>query len=480
MTRVQEESLALRAVLHPAEEASEHWNNLLELVDGFHNLNPVSQRLAPLIFRNLQHLPPEKVREYQKLKGSYRSAWAHNHEIIHSLRAVFRDLEKNGIPFRVIKGIAVQLSLGTIGSRRVGDLDLLISRKHLRDIWKVLSASGFECNSLPTCPHISTNFILDAYSFNKGAFQLDVHVAERKEPVYLLKRALTEKPVWTDFGGNRIPIPPPELLLLHSIFHGSQESGPSDLAQGIIDVSLLSKIVTASSLLSIQKRVALSEMHKLLLEAQRLDVTLPVLESIIRNDLKRRRRRNLLPLGAVSYPNLMMKFTTLWKSRWKGLRHLVAITGELEQSRLAYGLWVSLGRFTFFERKLFKLFGGFLRVPPLEIPVGCVIEPFSGQPSRYYTSLRGAGLEDDYRFRIKLPAGLVDLKIELDFNSPVQCDVVANGRTIQRILGRETSTAVAHLPYPPKDVEISIRTPSEVCSLCFPKLHDLKILVDYR
>lgn len=132
----------LKAALFPPDEALRHWaawKRLRALPDDlpadderlpqlFDPLDLDSQRLLPLVYRNLERTADPLVRS---LRGVYRYTWMANQRHLLQLKAVVGVLDEAGIPTMMLKGIPLSLAhYRDLGVRHMGDLDVLVPTEH--------------------------------------------------------------------------------------------------------------------------------------------------------------------------------------------------------------------------------------------------------------------------------------------------------------------------------------------------------------
>ena len=121
------------------------WKQLANLAEN--------QGVAPLLYwrfkeNNIRdHLCiPEEV--YYRLKSAYYQTLSRNIVLYQELRRILYALEEAGIPAILLKGAALAVTLyEDIGLRPMGDIDLLIHKKDLTQIFNVMKTLGYQLES---------------------------------------------------------------------------------------------------------------------------------------------------------------------------------------------------------------------------------------------------------------------------------------------------------------------------------------------
>jgi hypothetical protein len=120
-----EHELLLRASLLQRREAIEAWREWKSGAD-VDSLDPGSQRLLPLLYRNLSVLGVEDPL-MERFKGFYQRTWVRNQMRFHDMSTVLHPLHSAGIRTVVLKGAAlVLLHYRDHGLRPMADFDLLV------------------------------------------------------------------------------------------------------------------------------------------------------------------------------------------------------------------------------------------------------------------------------------------------------------------------------------------------------------------
>lgn len=427
-----------------------------------------------MIYRNLRGL--DDVPERAKLRGSYRYTWSKNQKLMHSMDPVFAELNALNINYRVIKGIATQLSLDFLGARVVGDIDIVVSQNEIDKVREILEDHGFRCNSISACGRHPINAPHEALNFNRGEYHVDVHIAEKKNPRRLLTRMLQCEPDIKAHMGTSIPLPPAPLLLLHSAYHGQLAASDTDLVQAIVDIELLSPQCDPRELSELAKQTrTTSDLWSRGLGNEKLESS---------THRKRRIHTKIHTQIHAQSPRLRTALlaSALLRDRWRGIGTSTEVLRRFPGRRYRYVLWLSGGQFASVERRFRKYGDGFLTAPSDICAPGSWLAPFSGEQSRLVNGTNMAPSTLDYRFTFRIPANCRTLRLNLasEYLDSVDAFLYANGQPITRIIAGDVGQREVHVRRPAEVVEISIRSSSRVCPACFDGLTDLRVLVDYE
>lgn len=461
--------LALTAAVSTPPAASEAWQKLMDTV-GFYDLSTEAQRLTPAIYTNLQSI--QSIPERNRLRGAFKHAWSKNHRILHELRPVLTQFNRHNIAYRVIKGIALQLSVGVIGNRVVGDADLLVDTADIDMATQILTDAGFTCNSISQCGQHSSRAPTEALDFHKGSVHVDVHVGSKKQPARLLAAMLSQPPEMVDFYGVDIAIPPPTLLTLHSVFHGTKAASPTDFIQALVDIVTLTAKRPVNDLVDQARRTGL--LTPLMQMNRRL-------ENVGWRVIQRRvpwiaqlLERLTTPLERT--PGVVSRAVFLWRIRfpgWAGVRRASRI---FPGKRWAYAQWLLLGQFEFLERLLTPVARGFLRTPKTLGPEGLALQPiWTASPKDEMAVSPVACLTQDYRMAVSVPAGVSEAKIYLTLDRPAteKAAIYVNGEQLLHWYPGQKNVSCS-VKKPPVHLEVSIRPSSDVCRDCFSSLQEMQ------
>ncbi|GAB4027769.1 nucleotidyltransferase domain-containing protein [Spirosoma gilvum] len=154
-----EQILLLKAALFPAQEALSYWQlwkkgrgldqfiptNTNLLPSLFDPLDGDSQRLMPLVYRNLEKSGDPLIAH---LRGIYRYTWMSNQRFLLKMSQVISGLHQNGIDTIALKGIPLSLLYyGDMGVRLMYDLDVLVPTEKADQARSILQNPPFSFRS---------------------------------------------------------------------------------------------------------------------------------------------------------------------------------------------------------------------------------------------------------------------------------------------------------------------------------------------
>ena len=471
---LNEDALALTAAIGSMDDALFAWTRLMDLMH-FDEINPNTQRIAPTIFYNLNSTSDFKERE--RLRGVYKYTWAKTTRLIHSIVPILRMFDAIDLDYRVIKGLAIQVSLNNVGSRIMGDIDVLIGRKDVERATDIVRSLGFRKDEEVHCDGHSLSSHYGGLNFSLGETHLDFHVAETKYPQHLLTRMIEDRPTIAAFGSFKMKVPSCENLFLHAIVHGKLASGPTDFIQAACDLGQL------------QGRIDISEVNRI--------AKLTHLEGVVFEFIKSYKKYGLAELGIKlsvvkcgkrdrfkTFKNGLVQdlnSNTLY-DRIKARRFGRTISVDPENqnliSRTIYRIWLLTGQIAALETIFRTLFGGMLRKPSAHIWNGLVIRPFQiGESETPLISLKTAAQTIDWRFRCLVPSNVRKLIIEVRAEPLNDVDIYAfaNGKILSRLIGGDPTTHFLTFDSPIQDIEISLRPIWLACKQCFAGFNDLEL-----
>lgn len=137
-----EQLLLLQAALCDEPEARAAWNKYAQTVD-LQKADHASLSLLPLVYRNLK---ADDAPHMKLCKGKYRHTWCSNRSAWDKMNPLLTAWAAAGVEQIVLlKGMAMTLHwYRDFGVRVMGDIDLLVRKKHLPFIARSLFASGWE------------------------------------------------------------------------------------------------------------------------------------------------------------------------------------------------------------------------------------------------------------------------------------------------------------------------------------------------
>ena len=464
---------AATAALTPARRA---WVDLMARLP-FDEINENTQRVMPAIFANLRDAPD--LPERDRMRGAFKYTWSRNTEMLHGLRPVLAALTVQGIDYRLIKGAAVQVVCMGLGSRAMGDVDVLVGATDVDRVVDVMESHGFRRGTYSSCSGHADAEHHGALNFNNADCHADVHVAEYKYPVRLLSEMLSAPARDGRAAGVLVRVPPTELLLLHAAVHGSMASGPTDFVQAVVDVAMLSQRVDRRRLLLAARRTG-TLLHLLELDEAVRAVGAPSLglEPPRLERAAARTQATLLRLGDLATESSSV--ARRLRARQRGASAQARVARDFNGHRREYGAWLRLGQFAFVERSVLRASGGFLPEPGDDWVSGATCRPFStaGIPGLTASTVSSSVL--DWRFRVRLPGPQAHLRLTLDSPSLDTLDafVFENGRPITRVVAGDRSSRSIYLRNLPASVEFSLRPLWAVCTQCYRGLDDLQVRID--
>lgn len=468
-----EEALAIEAAGGAPEQAHGAWERLLKIVK-FTDFNRNTQRLTPSIYLNLQGR--SGVTERGRLRGAYKSAWSANHKILHVLIPVFRSLNSAKIDYRVIKGIAIQLSTNRLGGRIVGDIDLLTSRKYLDRVTTLLTENGFRCNSISECDHYSSRAPADSLDFHRDGIHVDLHVADEKEPVDLFSRMLRVPRQKTLVFGTEISLPPPELLAIHAAFHGAQAASDTDAVQSTVDLLTITSVYPN---LPLAHESLLCNLPREMQDGLRSVIHVSPSPHLIAE-------QKILasePKKALHFRRLVRrvrKARFLWRVRFRGAPPIVRAISNFPGRKIPYAVWLALGQFAVIERFFFSSRVGFLDFagPEDVVTLPTNVAPFQNLQAVGVSSSPASEGTLDYRFSLNLPYSAQHLEVIFSFPKPFRqkASIYVNGSQISHIYPGDSRKSVL-LSGLPRNAEISLRPSTDVCPDCFREIDTVNVQV---
>ena len=465
-----EDRRAVLAAIADTVTAQEAWEDLIADVD-FVDIARSTQRLTPMVYLNLKGVSdlPDRAR----LRGAYKHAWSKNHKMIATLANLVSEFDLRGINYRIVKGMAIQLLLGIVGARVVGDIDLVVNRADVEGARRLLENFGFRCNSVSNCGAHAAGSEQNALDFNLGDVDIDLHVAELKQPSALLEQMLRERPNRVDYAGVAFCVPSPELLILHSAAHGHVAGSETDFSQSVADISLLIARCDRDVLLRSAAQTSLGEelwsVGQTLSDLGKNGVDFP------RPKMSLRPKQEVVSITA-------KKALVLWHHRFRGGRPLLAALRAFKGKKFLYLLWTLLGQFSSLERLLFAREGGFLALPDQSLEAGALVRPFGKFHPRTVSPNLVAIECLDFRFSFRCPPGVRELVLSFggDCLREVDVGVHHNGQRLLKFV-RESNYRTLAVKDPPMHNEISFRPLTLFyCQDCFRALENLEVSVSYR
>ena len=275
----QEQELLLRAALREGKEALEAWNQWHKTV-GIDRLDLNSQRLLPLIYRNLRPQDTE-VPSFGRLEGTYRYTWYKNQILLQGAAACLRALHEAGVGTLVLKGAAlISCYYKDVGSRFMNDFDILVRAEQASVAVRVLRDEGWQSNFpggwQPKLP--PEQLFLTRYSIpfkDPAQRECDLHVRVLPECIQAGGDAyFWDAAVPANIGGVTTRTLSPADHLLHVCVHGISWVSP-DTAPPLDWIYDAVIIVTAAN----ASRDGM-DWQRLVTQARKLGLTLPLQDTL--------------------------------------------------------------------------------------------------------------------------------------------------------------------------------------------------------
>jgi hypothetical protein len=419
------ETLALQAALLPRDEAVLAWRELVAQVPWMEFPDPVERCLASIAVNLGAHSrhesdSSEEVPYSAKLAGVYRATWTANIMRLRGLSPVFDAFDHQGIDYRVLKGTALCASTDRWGTRRMGDIDVIVSSDQGARSVSVLRSLNFS----PTYFRVIDDSDPPSDSSWEGPHGhiIDLHVAnpERRSPE-LLDVLLSEQPSKTTSQGRTWPVPSPEALIVHSAMHARKGSAVSDHIQSLIDISLLLPLADSDRLRSLARRVRVTHPLSFLLE----EISRITNSTSSTPAIEEWRAEPFI----VSIRQFFTRATTFERVRRERVTTRPALDNTNVRHTL-YRIWFQTGQMRPLERIICRAFGGFLRSGESDLP-------------------------RDRRRHIAVPHSLRGrcIRVEVDCGDAYERLIFVNGIKFGTIEKKLTIT----LDHAPKSLEISLR-----------------------
>lgn len=218
----------LKAAVLPPEAALPHWQAYRQ-ARGAANFSPTdasllprlfdpvnweSQRLMPLIYRNLEHTGDALI---PHLRGIYRYTWMKNQRHLLKMRHVVGQFNEVGIESMMLKGIPLTLHYyADAGVRLMGDLDVMVPAHQ--------AEQAFACIQQPPLHLRVSRFetrnraVLHAlHGWDAEGIDVDLHWHLLPQHCY----ATADTPFWQDRQPLSLPGGTPAYMLsaTHQLFH---------------------------------------------------------------------------------------------------------------------------------------------------------------------------------------------------------------------------------------------------------------------
>lgn len=225
--------LLLEACLGVPGLRSEAWNRWVALT-RFEDIDLASYALLPSVgYFNRD----ERLAESSRLRGVFRHNWAVNQERFRLVLVAVNALQREGLEPVLIKGAALAEPVyGSLGARRMADIDVLVAGKHFARAADILAQCGFSPGSGFVWPQAS---VKSCAFTGQGDAQVDLHSRPLQAPwdeaTESLMRAGSGR---VTFCGHTVPTLSASANLVVAVVHGMQFDRRGSY-QWILDAVLL-------------------------------------------------------------------------------------------------------------------------------------------------------------------------------------------------------------------------------------------------
>lgn len=472
----RQQELALCSALLPTDRAGEKWNELLSLTP-VEELDASITRILPAIYQNLRGAPA--LESVAKLKGSHLFTWAKNTEFITNIKPLLEALADTEVDYRILKGGAINFLLHSLGTRSMGDIDILVTRRSLAQFQLLLEQTGFRNKFTDKCPHIDPeNSNLELNYINDSNIEIDLHVMEDRRPARLFELIMATPPRICDFMELKINIPSVELLILHSMYHGRMGIQSSDEIQSLLDLQRLLPFADRSELLRVGNTLHFNDMLGDYLDT--IEEVTGETSSIQISQVTRVWQRFKFTLsGIVTLLKRIKELPSIRRARVVNMRDVTKIARRFPGHRFTYAFWLLSGKLRPLERFLYKRQGGFLDLPKMLMVLNSDNEYSTKNTHNRIQFSPYASPSQDWRFSFTLPRDTNRVTISMtsrsfgDQSFLIFINGLLGGVTDRNQLG----THRLEVFKPAEKLEISLRLPANGCEICALKLGDLVLQV---
>jgi hypothetical protein len=227
-----DEEVLLRTVL-ARDDVAVLWRTVRGRIDFDSPSQPDVHRLVPMLWRTLVEAEIEDP-WLPRFKGIYRKTWYRNHLLMNSLSRILMELATLDVDPIVLKGAALGLAYyDDLGSRPIGDIDLLCRRAHLPALERLASQAGW--TSREGAFELGESWRSSAAFDTADGWILDVHLDFRREFRDPTAGAVPAVAGWWEraekLSVDGVPclVLGPTDQLLHVILHGAQWSSDARL-----------------------------------------------------------------------------------------------------------------------------------------------------------------------------------------------------------------------------------------------------------
>lgn len=447
---------ALRAAFAPRETAMAAWEAIRRR-HSFRTMPDPVARLCGKICRNLRLSEGHPDRD--RLRGAFKSNHVYGTFHLTGVLRALRELERQGVPYLVVKGAAVALHAGTFGVRRLGDIDVAVSIDDVGRAHTALAGVGFKPKSpdpwdgrrrprWQSCGPVVEH---------RGA-ELDLMVSGTRRSD-MISAFLRSPPCPIDWVGHRLHVASREQTLLLSLVHGYHAGAESDFIQSLADVALLIRSANIEELRRWAERCRLGFMLDAacgrlvglgLLDPGQWSAAVPktVPHARLRARVLRRQGK-FRPDPRIRF--VIGKSRAIWRlgRRWRGLTCPPDVSRGVSLREITYRAWLVGLRMAVIERLLLRSLGSLLpgeRTLRAACGETLVIE---ADPSTW-----------DFRFRVEWPLEedcVVSIRSDFDPECGPLLSVYESGRCRGKLPGPGADPLILRPSGGRRGVEVSIR-----------------------
>lgn len=353
--------LAIAAALLRPDSARAAWQEFLTQV-RWEDATEAMRRCFPLIAINhhchthSRSALTEDIPHAQQLAGVYRATWTENIIRIRSLYGLFEEFVRRSVDYRLLKGTAVCVRSDLWGSRRMGDVDVVVTEADAAQAVAALRAGGFIPRFFRS---IDDHDVPDASCWEGLQGQvLDLHVAHpgRRSP-HILDLVVASPPMIVTSQGRPWSLPSPSAMAVHAASHAQVGAADSDVTQALLDLAQLLPQADPSDLERLARAAgATGPLAALAGELGEMGVRGCEVPVVVRTEpLARVGRRITSDVGRIP----------------RVLRERRAQAPHQKYPHLRSGLyrpWFRAGQLRPLERVVSQTVGGFLRSGALDLP----------------------------------------------------------------------------------------------------------------
>jgi hypothetical protein len=264
----REQELLLKATLLKGEQAIAAWKNWAAAIN-FDQLDAGSQRLLPLLYRNLidNNVQHPAINIY---KGFYRMTWYKNRLLQHRITNVLCLLDSHGIPALLLKGVALaSVYYKDWALRPMNDFDLLVPQNDALEAVDLLCRSGWK--PAASMPDESDLLIRHAsHLINDSGVEFDLHWRIMPESGCTeADNKFIGSAMEIDFNGVSVSVLSHTDQLFHVLVHGARWNYVAPLRWA------------PDSMMILREAGLIIDWHRLLNEARHRCLVMPLKKTLI-------------------------------------------------------------------------------------------------------------------------------------------------------------------------------------------------------